>query len=180
MAEEKQETKESKDIKESKDFRHIVRIANTDLDGSKQIGSAITRIKGIGFSFANTLCSLAGIDKEKKAGELTDDELKRVNEAIKTASSKVPSWLLNRRKDKETGKDSHLIISDLDFTKEQDIRLMKKIKSYRGVRHAAGLPVRGQRTRSNFRKNKGKISLGVIRKGIDKRALQAGRDKVKK
>ena len=45
---------------------------------------------------------------------------------------------------------------------------MKKIRSYRGVRHGIGLPVRGQRTKSNFRKNKGKVSLGVAKKAAAK------------
>lgn len=155
-------------VEEKKDFRHIVRVANTDLEGSKQIGEAIRKIKGLGFSFANTVCTLADVDKLKKAGELTDDELKRIDAAIKGAAAKVPAWLLNRRKDRETGKNFHLISSELEFAKEQDIRLLKKIKSYRGIRHALGLPVRGQRTRSNFRKNKGKVSLGVVKKGVKK------------
>jgi|SRR3989344_463523 len=149
---------------DNKDFRHIVRVANTDMDGNRKIGEAIRKIRGIGFSFANTICTLAGVDRAKKSGELSDDELKRIDESIKTASGKVPSWLLNRRKDYETGKDLHLVSSDLKFANDQDIRLMKKIRSYKGVRHAAGLPVRGQRTRSNFRKNKGKVSLGVVKK----------------
>ena len=51
----------------------------------------------------------------------------------------------------------------LSFTQDNDIKMMKKIKSYKGVRHILGQPVRGQRTKSNFRKNKGKV-LGVKRK----------------
>jgi small subunit ribosomal protein S13 len=53
----------------------------------------------------------------------------------------------------------------LKFAKENDVKMMKKIKSYRGLRHQWSLPVRGQRTKSNFRRNKGKGSLGVKRKG---------------
>jgi small subunit ribosomal protein S13 len=49
------------------------------------------------------------------------------------------------------------------FTKDNDIKLMRKIKSYKGTRHSAGQPVRGQRTKSNFRKSKGKV-MGVKRK----------------
>jgi len=62
------------------------------------------------------------------------------------------------------------LVGDLKFTKENDIKLLKKVKSYRGMRHALGLPVRGQRTKSNFRRNKGKASLGVKRaKGSKKK-----------
>ena len=57
------------------------------------------------------------------------------------------------------------------FAEETDIKRMKKTRSYRGVRHGMGLPVRGQRTKSNFRKNKGKASLGVAKKA----AAKAGR-----
>jgi len=58
----------------------------------------------------------------------------------------------NRRSDPETGEEKHLVGTDLDMKKDFDIRRMKKIRSYRGIRHTSGLPVRGQRTRSNFRK----------------------------
>ena len=51
----------------------------------------------------------------------------------------------------------------MSFTQDNDIKMLKKIKSYKGIRHSLGLPVRGQRTRSNFRKNKGKV-MGVKRK----------------
>ena len=54
-------------------------------------------------------------------------------------------------------------MGDLIFSKQQDVRRLQKIKSYRGLRHAANLPLRGQRTKSNFRRNKGK-AVGVKRK----------------
>ncbi len=73
----------------------------------------------------------------------------------------TPVWMLNRRKDLELGEDRHLITSDLTFTQDNDIKMLKKIRSYKGVRHILGQPVRGQRTKSNFRKNKGKVHLGV-------------------
>ena len=76
----------------------------------------------------------------------------------------IPAWLFNRRKDAETGKDKHLLAADLTFQKDNDIKLLQKMKSYRGSRHQAKRPARGQRTRSNFRKNKGKVT-GVKKKG---------------
>jgi len=77
--------------------------------------------------------------------------------------------MLNRRKDYETGEDKHLLSSDLAFTKDNDIKMLKKIKSYKGMRHAFGLPVRGQRTRSNFRRNKGKVT------GVQKKKIKSGK-----
>ncbi|MBU4308527.1 MAG: 30S ribosomal protein S13 [Nanoarchaeota archaeon] len=75
---------------------------------------------------------------------------------------KLPEFLFNRLKDFETGENKYLVGSDLELKKEFDIKRLKKIKSYRGIRHAAGLPLRGQRTRSNFRKNRKKA--GGIKK----------------
>ena len=75
----------------------------------------------------------------------------------------IPLWLLNRRKDPETNEDKHLITDDIRFVQENDVKILKKIKSYKGVRHMHGLPTRGQRTKSNFRRNKGNV-IGVKRK----------------
>ena len=147
------------------EFKHIVRIANTDLVGEKPVGHALRKIKGVSVMYANMVCKLAGVDHYKRTGELLDAEAKKLDEIVRNPSKYgAPKWMLNRRKDPETGEDHHILMGDLDFTKEQDIKKMKKIKSYRGMRHAWGLPVRGQRTKANFRRNKGKSSLGVSRK----------------
>ena len=152
------------------EFRHIIRIANTDLLGEKSIGNALRKIKGVGVMYSNMACKIAGIDSTKKAGDLLDIEAKKLDEIIREPLKfGAPKWMINRRKDYETGEDKHLITSDLQFTKENDIKRMKKIKSYKGMRHAWGLPVRGQRTKSNFRRNKGKGSLGVSRKKVGKK-----------
>ena len=96
-------------------------------------------------------------------GALTDQEVTKIEGAIKDPINEgVPVWMVNRRKDYETGTDKHIITGDLGFQTENDIRLMKKIKCYKGIRHMLGQPVRGQRTRGNFRKNKGKV-MGVKR-----------------
>lgn len=142
-----------------KEFKHLVRIANTDLEGSKPIAYALRKIKGIGFQFANMICSFSGIEKNKKTGDLTEEDIKKLNGIIADpAKYGAPVWMLNRRKDYEDNSNKHLITSDLDFTKDNDLKRLKKIRSYRGVRHMFGLPVRGQRTKSNFRRNKGKVT----------------------
>ena len=159
MAEQKtQEKKED-------NFRYFVRIVNTDLDGNKNIGNALKKIKGVSFMFSNMVCNLAGIDKMAKTGYLSDEQVKKLDEVLNNPSKfNVPSWMLNRRKNYEDGKDYHVTAGDLSFAEENDVKRMKKIRSYRGVRHGIGLPVRGQRTKSNFRRNKGKASLGVKKK----------------
>ena len=146
------------------ELKYFVRIANTDLDGNKPIIHALTSIKGISFMLSNAILNTAEIDKTKKAGYLSDDQVARIDEILKEpAKCNLPSWLFNRRKDPEDNADKHLIGPSLTFTQDNDIKMMKKMKSYKGIRHSLGLPVRGQRTRSNFRKNKGKV-MGVKRK----------------
>ena len=153
-----------KESTESKDFKYLVRIANTDLDGNKSVYHALRKIKGISFMFANAICEVAGIDKLQKIGSMKDSDIKKVDEIVKNISKhNLPSWLFNRKKDVETGEDIHVISADLDFIRQNDIQQMKKIRSYKGVRHMFGLPARGQRTKSNFRKKKGKV-MGVARR----------------
>lgn len=155
---------------EIKEIKHLVRIANTDLDGRKHVPYALAKIKGVGIMFANAICEVTKINKREKIGNLSDADMKKLTEAVaKPLMLGLPSWMLNRRKDPETGKDMHLITSELQFSIENDIKMMKKIKSYKGVRHMLGQPVRGQRTRSHFRRNKGKVNLGVrLSPGIKK------------
>ncbi|MBT4651833.1 30S ribosomal protein S13 [Candidatus Woesearchaeota archaeon] len=151
--------------KQDPGFKHIVRIANVDLPGQKPIRVALKKIKGVGFSLAHMACILAGIDKTAKTGELNDAAISRLDGVVKDpVKSGVPTWALNRRKDYESGDDTHLTMGNLDFTKDNDIKRLKKIKAYRGVRHSLNRPVRGQKTRSNFRKSKGKV-VGVKKKG---------------
>ena len=149
--------------KQEPDRRYLVRVANTDLNGNKSILYALKNIKGVSVSFANAVCRIAEIDGSIKAGDLKEDQIKKIDGIIaKPLASGVPKWMFNRQKDIETGETKHLITSNLQFQLENDIKRMKMIKSYKGVRHAIGQPVRGQRTRSNFRRNKGKV-LGVSR-----------------
>lgn len=150
-------------MEQSKDFRHIVRVFNADLDGNKYIIDSLRKIKGVSFSFANMVCKAAKIEPRTKTGNLSEEEIATLNEVMKNAGKHAPEWMFNRRKDTETGQHKHLLSSDLDFSKDTDVRNLKKIRSYRGIRHALGLPLRGQRTQSNFRKNKGR-GPGVIKK----------------
>lgn len=139
------------------EFKHIVRVCNTDLKGEKAILYALTKIKGVNVMYANMALSISGIDKTRKAGELSETEVSKIDEILKSpAKYHVPTWMFNRRQDYETGDDKHLLGSDLTLEKDNDIKRMKKVKTYKGLRHQWGLTVRGQRTKSNFRKNKGK------------------------
>jgi len=145
-----------------KEIRGIVRIAGTDVKGETQLFTSLQKIKGVGGALANAVCRVHNFDRNRKVGTLTAVEIKKIEEALKNPSKfGIPSWMLNRMKDLETGEDLHLVGPDLKFTREQDVKRMIKIKSYRGVRHMFGLPVRGQRTKSSFRKGR---TVGVVRK----------------
>lgn len=144
---------------EKQDIKAFQRVLKTDLDGNKPISRALLKIQGIGFSMANALCTSLKIPKSKKAGLLSPEEVKKIEGAVEQGDS-VPPWMLNRRKDFDTGKDKHMTGPDLKLSKEFDIKRLKKTKSYVGMRHQQGRPVRGQRTRSNFRKGK---SIGVAK-----------------
>ncbi len=139
------------------EFRHIVRVGNTDLVGEKPLYLALQKIKGIGENFSRCMCTVAKLNYMKTAGDLTEKDVKALEVVLENPKAAgFPDRLLNRQKDYETGEDTHLFTADLDFTKDQDIKRLKKIKSYRGFRHQWKLPSRGQRTKSNFRPNKGR------------------------
>lgn len=141
-------------------FKHFVRVLNTDLVGNKPLKLALTKIKGIGPNFANAICNKLNLETNKQAGNLTEQEAKAIEDLIKSPKA-LPTWLYNRRKDIDTGEDTHITTAKLKLTKDFDIKRLKKIKSYRGMRHAIGLPSRGQRTRSHFRKG---TAVGVVKK----------------
>lgn len=172
-------------IKPDANFKHIVRIANVDVPGTQQIRWALTNIKGLGINFADTVCAVAEVPGTTKAGNLTDQQQAHINTIVTNpAKAGIPVWMFNHRKDPETGEPLHLITGNLIFTQDNDIKRLKKIKCYRGLRHIQGLPVRGQRTRSNFRKSKGKV-IGVVKKKVapgtaNKDEKKGGKGKEKK
>ncbi|MCS7114328.1 MAG: 30S ribosomal protein S13 [Nitrososphaerota archaeon] len=146
----------------SREFRHILRITDTDIDGTLKASYALKKIKGISVNLANAILKKAGVDPHMRAGLLTEAEVERIEEIIKEPEKHgLPAWLLNRRKDLETGKDTHLISADLILRTNMDIEKMKELKSWRGYRHSYGLKVRGQRTRTTGRKGK---TVGVKKK----------------
>ena len=144
------------------EFKHIVRIADTDLDGGKSVMVALTGIKGIGLRMAKAICNALDLDARAKLGELDDETIERLRKFVEEElEQRLPSWMFNRRKDPYSGKDLHLLSKDVDFAKMIDIERMIRIKCYRGIRHAKGKKVRGQRTRSTGRKG---MTVGVVRR----------------
>tara|TARA_Y100000310_G_scaffold296161_1_gene328183 strand:+ start:1405 stop:1899 length:495 start_codon:yes stop_codon:yes gene_type:complete len=153
-----QEIREKQE-KERQMFASLIRIRGTDIRGEKNIYAGLARIKGVSFAMSNALCRILGISPSKKVQDLSKEDIQKIEDAIK--EPKVPGYFKNRRNDFETGEDKHLSTSDLDLEKEFDIKRMRKMKSYKGLRHSRGLPVRGQRTRSHFRKKGRNKVVGV-------------------
>ena len=112
----------------------MARIKGVDLPNEKNIWIALTSIYGIGQSLSKDICNNAKIDMTKKAKDLTDDEIAAIRTEI----------------------DKHLVEGDLRREVSLNIKTKMEINSYQGTRHKKGLPVRGQRTRSNARTRKGK------------------------
>ncbi len=135
------------------EYKHILRIAGKDIDGSKKVIVALSKVKGVGYNFAHVLLQSLNINPNSRIGFLTDRELTDIEAAIRDPSkARMPEWYLNRRKDMDTGSDRHLITSDLDFMISNDIDREKNVMSWRGYRHMFGLRVRGQCTRTTGRK----------------------------
>ena len=111
-------------------------------------------VKGVGYNLAQVILQSLNINPYLRVGFLTDKDVSDIENTLKNIKLLgVPNWYLNRRKDMDTGTDIHLITSDLDFIKSNDIDREKSIMSWRGYRHMFGLRVRGQRTRNTGRRS---------------------------
>jgi len=162
-------SEKSKHKKTDARMMDIVRLAETNLDGSKKVFDAIRSIRGVSFMMGNAISKMSGLGG-KKVSELTDSEKEKLEDMIMHPERHgIPVWMLNRKSDPVTGEDRHLAVSELEFTQKMDVDLMRKLKTYKGVRHSTGLPVRGQRTRGSFRKGK--------TVGVSKRKEQPGKKK---
>ena len=122
----------------------MARIAGVDLPREKRIEIALTYIFGVGVSGSNQILAEAGVSPDTRVRDLTETEISKLREAI------------------ERG---HQVEGDLRRQISMNIRRLMEIGSYRGLRHRRGLPVRGQRTRTNARTRKGpRRTVGVRRK----------------
>ncbi len=160
-----EEEKQQKMRMEKKEER-LVRILSKDIEGKLNIYVGLTKIRGVSWAISNAVCKSLKIDKKRTIGSLSKEEIEKISEFIK--NPKTPGFLKNNSDNFETGEDNHLIGSDLELKTEFDIKRLKKIKSYRGLRHLVGLPTRGQRTKSHFRPNRRKGSGIKKKEGVVK------------
>jgi len=122
----------------------MVRIAGIDIQDQKKTNIGLTYLYGIGRSNVELLLKKANVDGTKRIKELTEEEVGRIQKIIEKEFK---------------------IEGDLHSEIAENIKRLKEIGSYRGFRHAKGLPVRGQRTRSNARTKRGKRqTVGALRK----------------
>lgn len=121
------------------------RISGVDIPENKIISISLTYLYGIGRSNAKKVLSQASIDGQKRAKDLTEEEVNKIQKIIDTVK----------------------VEGDLREELQNNIKRLKEIGSYRGHRHIRNLPVRGQRTRSNARTKRGKrVTIGTVRKDI--------------
>ena len=121
----------------------MARISGVDLPRAKRIEVALTYIYGIGGPTANKILATTGIDRDTKTTELSDDEVARLRGAIEGV---------------------YQVEGDLRREINLNIKRLMDLGNYRGLRHRKGLPVRGQRTKTNARTRKGPRKLAVSRK----------------
>lgn len=145
--------------KEQTELRHFVRILNTDIPGHLRLRYALTKIKGIGVNFSHALCARYNLNEEKAINLFSETEIRELEGKLKDLKA-IDPWLMNRQKDFDAGSDMHTLTTDLRFRTDYDIKQMQKIRAYKGMRHSAGLPVRGQRTKAHFRKGR---AVGVTK-----------------
>ncbi|KAI9040551.1 40S ribosomal uS13 domain-containing protein [Aspergillus affinis] len=147
---------------EKTNFQYILRLLNTNVDGKQKIMYALTQVKGVGRRYSNLVCKKADVDLNKRAGELTTEELERVVTILQNPTQyKIPTWFLNRQRDVTDGKDSQVLSNGLDSKLREDLERLKKIRSHRGLRHYWGLRVRGQHTKTTGRRGR---TVGVSKK----------------
>ena len=121
------------------------RISGVDIPADKQIGISLTYIKGIGHTLASGLLKKVGIGHTVKARDLTEEELSRIASTLE---------------------DEYVIEGRLRREVQQNITRLKEINSYRGMRHKKGLPVRGQRNKTNSRTRKGPRKVVATKKSV--------------
>ena len=122
----------------------MARIAGVDIPRNKRVEVALTYIYGIGPTSAKQIIAKTNIDPDTRVNNLTEEEVNRIRETV----------------DKE-----YTVEGDLRRTVSMNIKRLTEIKCYRGLRHTRGLPVHGQRTRTNARTRRGpKRTVGIRRK----------------
>ncbi len=146
------------------EYRYIVRLADKDIDGQENLLQGFTRVSGVGLRMSKTILAKLGLDPYSRLGYLPEEDIARMEEVLKDPISVgIPEWYVNRQRDRLSGRYLHLTGGDLQFAHRNDIDRLRRIRSWRGVRHSLGLKVRGQHTRTTGRAG---MAVGVSRKKV--------------
>jgi small subunit ribosomal protein S13 len=146
------------------EYRYILRIMGTDVTGTLKTSYAVAQVKGLSSALSNAILRKAGVNPDLRVGYITESDLTKIEDVIRDpVKYGIPGWMFNRRKDTDSGKDSHILSADLALKIKTDIDGAKEIRSWRGYRHAYSLKVRGQRTKTTGRAGK---ALGVKKKTL--------------
>lgn len=144
------------------EVRYLVRISGKDLDGTKPTKQVLASLRGIGISLANVITKKLHLDPNAKLGSLSDAQVKQIEAFLADPLKQgLPLWMVNHRRDTQTNANIHLIGADLELTEKKDIEFMISMRCRKGLRHALGLKVRGQSTKSRGRKGR---TMGVQRR----------------
>ena len=165
--------KAPKYVPDNPNFRYIVRVSDTDLDGTRPVALALTGVRGVGLRLAEVACQLAAVPASERIGNLAEPTVESIESTLASLPSKVPDWMVNHRHEPMLGETLHYVGPDLETRRRDDVNQMKMIRSYRGVRHERGQKVRGQRTRSNGRTG---MAAGVLKKAAKEAAAAAGKE----
>ena len=165
--------KAPKYVPDNPNFRYIVRVSDTDLDGTRPVALALTGVRGVGLRLAEVACQLAAVPASERIGNLPEPTVEVIESTLAALPSKVPEWMVNHRHEPMLGETLHYVGPDLETRRRDDVNQMKMIRSYRGVRHERGQKVRGQRTRSNGRTG---MAAGVLKKAAKEAAAAAGKE----
>ena len=143
-------------------FRHLVRIKSTDLEGHLPVPLGLSRISGVNRRLAQTIVNTLQIPYSERIGSLTDAVIKEIEVIISDPTSAgIPVWMVNRRKDRQTGENLHITEAQLILQNKQDIERYIRIRSRRGIRDQFKLKVRGQRTRTHGKRG---TTVGVSKR----------------
>jgi small subunit ribosomal protein S13 len=144
------------------EFKKIIRIADADIDGAQRFEHALSHIRGVSWAYAHAIRNALNLPN-KKLADFSEEELNKVKECLMNPHKYgLPVWMYNRRKDINTGRDMHLLSSDLVLAGKMDVKFLKTIRTYRGVRHSFNYKVRGQRTRSKGANVRGRVGGTVV------------------
>ena len=163
----------AKPIPDNPNFRYIVRLAGTDLDGRRPAALALAGVSGVGLRLAEVVCRLSQVNAHEMIGNLPEATVEGIESTLQQLPTRVPGWMLNHTTEHVLGEGRHFIGADLETAGRDDVNLMKMIRSYRGVRHERGQKVRGQRTRSNGRTG---MAAGVLKKAAKEAAAKAAQE----